>query len=149
MWLPRLVLFLVSVEEIQGLFGSADLYPAAQTIGGAYFVTSAQSIFNNEILKILAKVNPNINPAHVLGTGASQLRQVFSGPELAQVLHAYLTGVKDVFIYTVAVMAFATVWTLLVPFKKIPTEEEKKAQEKVHGQRGEEVGAGKVDEEAV
>jgi len=90
------------------------------SISGAYFVTAAQSIFANYMLKELASNAPNIDPVQVLSTGASEISHVFHGAELAAVTNAYMAGIKDVFAFSIAGAAFTVVLSLLIPFKKLP-----------------------------
>ncbi|KAJ5635558.1 HC-toxin efflux carrier TOXA [Penicillium longicatenatum] len=90
------------------------------SISGAYFVTAAQSIFANYMLKELASNAPNIDPAQVLGTGASEISHVFHGAELAAITKAYMAGIKDVFAFSLAGAALTVVLSLLIPFKKLP-----------------------------
>ncbi|KAJ5553897.1 HC-toxin efflux carrier TOXA [Penicillium frequentans] len=90
------------------------------SISGAYFVTAAQSIFANYMLKELASNAPNIDPVQVLNTGASEISHVFHGAELAAVTKAYMAGIKDVFAFSLAGAALTVVLSLLIPFKKLP-----------------------------
>lgn len=99
------------------------------SISGAYFVTAAQSLFANRLLHTLANTAPNINAASVLATGATDIHRVFAGPDLAAVLHAYMVGIKDVFAFSMAGAAFTAVWSLVIPFKRLPSDDDKKREE--------------------
>ncbi|KAF7168378.1 hypothetical protein CNMCM5623_001461 [Aspergillus felis] len=90
------------------------------SISGAYFVTAAQSIFANYMLKELASNAPNIDPVQVLTTGGSEISRVFQGADLAAVHEAYMEGIKDVFAFSLAGAAFTVVLSLVIPFKKLP-----------------------------
>lgn len=100
------------------------LYLVFQSIAGSYFLTASQSIFANRLLQTLARNSPSINAAQVLSTGASDIQRVFSGDELVSILDAYMGGMKDVFAFVIASLAFMVVLALVVPFKKMPSEEE-------------------------
>lgn len=89
------------------------------SISGAYFVTAAQSIFANRLLKTLAINAPNIDAAKVLGTGASEIQRIFNGEDLAAVLDAYMVGIKAVFAFSMAGAVFTAVLTLAVPLRKM------------------------------
>lgn len=56
----------------------------------------------------------------VLGTGASELQDVFSGEDLKEVIAAYMVGIKDVFAFSLACAAFAVLLSLIIPFKRLP-----------------------------
>jgi hypothetical protein len=98
-------------------------------MSGAYFVTTAQSLFSNRLLQRIGQTAPNIDPQKVLQTGASEIRQVFSGEELASVIAAYMTGLKAVFTFCVAGAVFSILLSLVIPFKRLPDFElQKKAE---------------------
>ncbi|TVY27454.1 Dehydrocurvularin exporter [Lachnellula hyalina] len=101
------------------------------SISGAYFVTAAQSIFANRLLQRLASSAPNIDAAMVLATGATDIHRVFSGGDLVAVLEAYMSGIKDVFAFSMAGAAVTAVIALVIPFKKVPSNESRKTEEKV------------------
>ena len=101
------------------------------SISGAYFVTAAQSIFANRLLQRLASSAPNIDAAMVLATGATDIHRVFSGEDLVAVLEAYMSGIKDVFAFSMAGAAVTAVIALVIPFKKVPSNESRKTEEKV------------------
>jgi len=61
-----------------------------------------------------------LDPTQLLGTGASELQDVFSGDDLKEVINAYMVGIKDVFTFSLACAAFAVLLSLLIPFKRLP-----------------------------
>ncbi|KAF9890757.1 hypothetical protein FE257_005626 [Aspergillus nanangensis] len=68
-----------------------------QTVGGAFMVSAAQSAFVNVLMKVLRHSAPGIDPALVVGTGATDLRKVFPPEQLPGILVAYMRGVKITF----------------------------------------------------
>ncbi|KAF7373878.1 putative permeases of the major facilitator superfamily [Mycena sanguinolenta] len=98
-------------------------------LSGAYFVTAAQSIFANRLLRTLANIAPNIDAAKVLATGASEIQHVFSGDELTAVVDAYMVGIKDIFAFSLAGAAFTVLISLVIPFKKLPSHDTKNTEE--------------------
>jgi hypothetical protein len=100
-----------------------------QTLSGAYFVAIAQSLFANRMLHALSSGSSNLDVALVLGTGASELQDVFSGDELTAVIAAYMVGIKDVFTFSLACAAFSVLLTALIPFKKLPSHGKKPTEE--------------------
>ena len=75
------------------------------TIGGAVLLSAANSGFNNQIINTLARTAPEIDPRTVLGTGATQIREVFTPVQVPLVVHAYVDGLQVV--WTLAAAAFA------------------------------------------
>ena len=104
---------------------------AAQSGSAAYFLVVAQSIFANRILQTIKVTAPQLNPDLVLGTGASDLHNVFNDSNLTAVLGAYMTGIKDVFACGLACSALAVFLVLAIPSKKLSNHDSKKTEEKV------------------
>ncbi|KAF2813563.1 MFS gliotoxin efflux transporter glia [Mytilinidion resinicola] len=102
-----------------------------QSISGAYFIAVAQSLFANRMLRALANTAPNINAITVINTGASEIQHVFKGGDLAAVRGAYMVGIKDVFAFSLAGSAVTVLISLVIPFRKLPSHESKKTEEKV------------------
>jgi hypothetical protein len=65
-------------------------------------LAAAQSGFANQLAHKLANTAPSVNLALATATGATELRQVFSGAELDGVMRAYAWGIKVAFAITIA-----------------------------------------------
>jgi hypothetical protein len=107
----------------------------AQSISGAYFVSAANSIFNNYLLQTLART-AQINSAEILYIGVSEVANVYKGEQLTLVRDAYMVGIKDVFAFALAGTALTVVLALLIPFKRLPSHETKKAEDKKAAAKG-------------
>ncbi|KAK8252222.1 MFS gliotoxin efflux transporter glia [Phyllosticta capitalensis] len=90
-----------------------------QTMGGAFMVSAAQSAFANKLVSTVRRVAPQLDPAQVVGTGATDIRRVFHGAELDAVLNAYMEGIRTAIILSIAVAGVATLVSPLVPWKSI------------------------------
>ncbi|KXT13084.1 hypothetical protein AC579_4904 [Pseudocercospora musae] len=77
----------------------------SQTLGGALFISVAQNVFQNGLLKHIISAAPNIEPARVLGTGATELVNVFQGTDLQGVRKAYNDAIVETFYVSVALAA--------------------------------------------
>jgi hypothetical protein len=64
---------------------------------------------------------PGVNPSLVLLTGASQLRSVFPPDVIPGVLEAYMVGLKAAFAVAVALCGVASLCTLAIPMRKLPS----------------------------
>jgi MFS transporter, DHA2 family, glioxin efflux transporter len=73
-----------------------------QLVAGAVWVPISQAVLNNRLIASLAVSAPNINPHDVLAVGATDIRTVFRGADLAHVLRAYLDGLKSSWALSVA-----------------------------------------------
>ncbi|EED13803.1 efflux pump antibiotic resistance protein, putative [Talaromyces stipitatus ATCC 10500] len=125
-----------SPEDVASVTG---IIVMMNSLSGGYFVTAAESVFDNRLLESLAVSAPSINPGLVLATGATQLRGVFKGQDLTAILAGYMAGVKDVFAWSLAGAAFTAVLALVVPFKKMPPVEDASAKEKSEDEKEETV----------
>lgn len=102
----------------------------AQSISGAYFVSAANSIFNNYLLQTLARTAPQINSADILYIGVSELTNYYKGEQLALIRDAYMVGIKNVFAFALAGTAITVILALVIPFTRLPSYETKKAEDK-------------------
>ncbi|KAJ4362834.1 hypothetical protein N0V95_001208 [Ascochyta clinopodiicola] len=78
-----------------------------ENCGTALFVASSEAAFTNGLLSSLARNLPDVDSRNVLDAGATQIRSLFGGRELEQVLGSYLDGCKTSHIITVACGATA------------------------------------------
>jgi len=97
------------------------------TVGGAFFISAAQSAFNNQLIKALATNLPEIDPVVALGTGATQIREAFTDAQVPLIIDAYTTGLKAVFAITVAASGVATVTGAFGSWRKLHGDALKKA----------------------
>ena len=97
------------------------------TIGGAFFISAVQCAFNNTLISHLSKNLSGINPAAVLGIGATQIREQFTQQQVPIVLDAYMSGLKVVFAITTAAYGVCVVVGAFGSWKRLDEGEIKKA----------------------
>ncbi|KAJ5318489.1 hypothetical protein N7476_004909 [Penicillium atrosanguineum] len=97
------------------------------TVGGAFFLSAAQSMFSNRLIQTLAINLPEIDTAVVLGTGATQIREFFTASQVSVIIDAYMVGLKAVFAITTAAFGVATIVGFFGSWKKLHGDELKKA----------------------
>ncbi|KAF2103444.1 MFS general substrate transporter [Rhizodiscina lignyota] len=97
------------------------------TVGASFFISAAQSAFNNQVVEALAKSLPNINPATALATGATQIRTAFTPTQVPFVVDAYMTGLKAVFAITITAYGVSTFIGAFGSWKKLHGDALKKA----------------------
>jgi MFS family permease len=99
-----------------------------QTISGAIFVSIGQTLFTNQLVKAVPKYVPGLDPATVVATGATRLKDTFSATELPGVIRAYMSGLKDAYILGIALGGCAFVVSILfVLYDRRKLNHEKKA----------------------
>ncbi|KAH6850643.1 major facilitator superfamily domain-containing protein [Chaetomium sp. MPI-CAGE-AT-0009] len=93
-----------------------------QTVGGAFMVSAAQSAFVNTMLTELAVSAPSVNPLVLLGTGATQIRNVFPADVVPGILVAYMAGIQTALAIALGAVGVAFVVSLFSHFKRLNTE---------------------------
>lgn len=88
-------------------------------MGGAVFLSIAESLFTNNLIASLESNAPGVNPGQVVATGATQLRGVFSSDQLQGILLAYMDGLRSAFTLVIALAGSATLVSLGAPWVNI------------------------------
>lgn len=89
--------------------------PVFQLGSGVIGLTAGESVFTNRMLSSLPKYAPGVNGAEVLSVGAYALEATFNPVQLRGIRRAYLAGLKDVWIMTIAFGGAALVTALFAP----------------------------------
>ncbi|KAK1147915.1 hypothetical protein N8T08_000431 [Aspergillus melleus] len=86
--------------------------PVFQNIGGVFFVTAAQSAFDNILISTLPRTAPDVDPATVVASGATQIRTAFAPDQSPGIIMAYMAGIKIGFAICIAATgaAFVSSW---------------------------------------
>ncbi|MCJ1411311.1 hypothetical protein MMC19_005399 [Ptychographa xylographoides] len=90
-----------------------------QTIGGSFFVSAAQTAFANTIVGSLPVNAPGVNPAQVISTGATDIRNAFAAKDVAGILLSYLAGLHVVFALAITLSGLSLVVAFFAPWKRI------------------------------
>lgn len=91
-----------------------------QFIGGTFVVGMAQAIFNNCLIQSLTELAPNVTTMEVLSVGVYDLQNVFSGETLLGVLKAYMAGLHNAWVMSIAAAAVAVFLPLAGAYIKLP-----------------------------
>ena len=120
-----------------------------QTLSGAVFLAISQSIFQNRVVTQMHKLVPEVDPAVVLGTGASDLHAMINEryPQYRdEILQVYNNGIQQVFLIGL-VLACVTIFGAVgmewksvkkAPAKKSEPPSEEKEQGKQEEKKNEE-----------
>jgi MFS transporter, DHA2 family, glioxin efflux transporter len=88
-------------------------------MGGTFFISTAESIFSNKLVKHL-KVNvPEIDPKIVIGLGATQFRNSLPAAAIPGVVLSYMQSLHTVFILATTLAGVATLVSLIARWEKI------------------------------
>ncbi|KAK4239384.1 major facilitator superfamily domain-containing protein [Achaetomium macrosporum] len=93
-----------------------------QTVGGAIWISAAQSAFVNRMINRLATSAPDVNPLAVVRTGATQIRTVFSPEQVPGILIAYMAGIKTALALAIGAVGLAFVVSWFSNLRRLNTE---------------------------
>lgn len=96
-----------------------------QTIGGAIFVQAGQSVFGNQLIVKIKEIAPDIDPALLVSTGATELRSVFPEGQIDSVLAAYMHGLRVTYLLVAGLAGVCVIIALLSPWKNLKVPKEK------------------------
>ena len=88
-------------------------------MGGTFFISAADSIFSNKLIKHL-KINvPEIDPEIVIGIGATQFRNLLPVAATPGILLSYMQSLHTVFILATTLAGVATLVGLIARWEMI------------------------------
>ena len=90
-----------------------------QSLGGAFFVSAAQTGFTNQLIKSLTKYAPDVSPFAVVQTGATNIQATFGPEHLAAIQAAYADGLHVVFILVIALAGCSVLISLATPWTSV------------------------------
>ncbi|KAI4112949.1 MAG: hypothetical protein LQ345_005982 [Seirophora villosa] len=105
--------------EPEDISSASALILFFQTIGGSFFVAAGQTAFVNQLLRVASQKVPDVDPAQVVLTGATSLRQVFSAQQLPGIIASYLSGIHLTFAIATGLIGASLFAAVLAPWRKI------------------------------
>lgn len=106
--------FQIPMIAVQGTVDPKDLASATgmllffQGLGGAFLVSGSQAAFVNQMIARVMSLNPGVDRALLVLTGATEIRNVFPSEQQHDVIDGYMTGLKVVFAMCIACSGLAT-----------------------------------------
>ncbi|KAL4990677.1 major facilitator superfamily domain-containing protein [Aspergillus falconensis] len=101
-----------AVVDVQDLSVVSAIVLFFQCMGGAVGVQAGQAVFSNTLLKEVLKRLPELSPALIIQTGATELNEVFGSEQIAVLLDGYVTALQHCFVLSIALAAVATLVSL-------------------------------------
>jgi hypothetical protein len=109
-----------------------------QTFGGAFFLAIAQTLFNSSLGTALREFAPLVDAEMVIHAGASDVRNVVTGPELPAVIRAFAEATRHEF-YFAGAMSCLTVFSALgMGWIRVPKKQPEKKKEEEENAKPEE-----------
>lgn len=94
-----------------------------QTLGGALFIAVGQSVFQNGLITGIREFTHGVPPGAIVGAGATEMRRVLSElgmlGQLEGVIRAYMSGLRDCYRVSLALMVIAFVASLFLEWKSV------------------------------
>lgn len=94
-----------------------------QTMGGSVFVSVAQNIFQNELVRGLARDVPSVDPTIILRAGATSLKDAVPPALVSAVILIYNKALVNAFYIAVATACLSAVGALVIENKSIKVVE--------------------------
>ncbi|KAM0721945.1 hypothetical protein Q7P37_002871 [Cladosporium fusiforme] len=91
----------------------------SQTLGGALFISVAQNVFTNQLLKNVTAQVPGLNPLTVLGTGATDLVRVIPPEFIDAVQVAYNDALVNTYYVAVATSVLSLFGAVFFEWKSV------------------------------
>jgi hypothetical protein len=88
-------------------------------MGGAYFISAAQSIFANKLIHYLQLNVPEIDPMAVISIGATQFRGSLPASSVPGIVLSYMQSLHVVFILAIVLAGLSTIASGFAQWKKI------------------------------
>lgn len=86
----------------------------SETIAGAILLSAAQCAFVNQMLKSIVHTAPEVEPAKLIVTGVSEIRDVFPPEQIPGILLAYMDGLRIPFAIATATAGAAFILACIV-----------------------------------
>ena len=105
----------VPIIVAQGVVEPTDLSSATamllffQTLAGAIFISVAQSIFSNELVKAVAKNVPSVNPGEVVLIGATDIRSAFQPDIVPGIVQSFMSALQKTYVLAIACAGLSAV----------------------------------------
>ena len=90
-----------------------------QTIGGAFLTSAGQAAVTNTLIRRLPETAPSVDPAAVVITGVSQIRQVFTANDVPGIILAYMDGLKVAYAIAIACAGVAVLVSAASKWKNL------------------------------
>lgn len=82
-------------------------------------LSSAQAAFSNRLLSVVKVSAPNVDPAAVVATGATEIRAMFPADQVPGILMGYMAGIKLIFALITGVTGVSVIISLFGDWKRL------------------------------
>jgi len=94
----------------------------SQQLGGTILLAGAQAVLLNILLPTMQAINPSITKDNIVAAGATGLKSLVSGSDLATTLIAYAKGLDRAFLIPLVGGALAMLFAFGVEWRNIKRE---------------------------
>jgi hypothetical protein len=121
---------IVAVQNVLPLIDvptGTTLLVFVQTISGSIFNSVAQSVFYNKLYEYTVEYAPGLNPAIVLGTGATAVQSTIPAQYLDGVRLAYNNALNRVMLIPAVIAAVGIIFGFTIEWRSVKDKNKKKA----------------------
>lgn len=108
-----------AVLPLQDVPVGTALAAFSQMFGGALFVSAAQNVFNNRLMKELPKYASGVDPRIIVKVGATDLKNAVPPSMIAGVLKAYNNALTQTWYIAVAMCCLTAIPAVFVEWKSV------------------------------
>lgn len=138
---------IVAVQNVLALVDvptGTTLLVFVQTISGSIFNSVAQSVFYNKLQEYTVEYAPGLNPAIVLGTGATAIQSTIPAQYLDGVRLAYNNALNRVMLIPAVIAAVGVIFGFTMEWRSVKKDKKKAdAESASEVEPGSEAGKGK------
>ena len=91
----------------------------SQTLGSAVILSAAQAGFINRLISVVSVAAVGVDPAAVVATGATQIRDVFPADQVPGIVLGYMSGTKIVFALVTGATGISFVVSLFSSWRRL------------------------------
>jgi hypothetical protein len=119
------------IIAVQAVVGLRDIPVATsltlfyQQLGGSMFLAIAQPVFLNKLLPVVQDIDSSITKDDIIRAGATGLKNLVTGGELAATLVAYAKSIDAVFVISLVTGLLSVLFALGVEWKSVKGEKVK------------------------
>lgn len=120
------VIAVQTVLDIDDVPMGTSVIVFVQSLGGAIFVSIAESIFVNKLVAYLQAVFPGMDPKTIFTAGATQLRSAIPKELLARVIRGYSDALTRTLLMSAALAAASVFGSLAIEWRSVKVKEIKR-----------------------
>lgn len=106
-----------------------------QQLGGAVFISVGENILTTQLVRGLSNVVKELDPARIANAGATEIKNIVPHAQLHDVLVAYNSATRHVFVVATAMAGLACLGAALMPWRSVKGKQGPAGAKKGEGEK--------------